>query len=235
MSVCERECLYVEVCSYVHACIKFVWECRSSWQDLCVCVCVCVCTCHIWLPVLYVCVCAWGQADMWFTLAVFDVSIGGLSPPTSALLFDLHQSGPDHSAFVYFQRHFSFLLVSLTPAHPLSLSLSLCVYVCVCVQVRMSFVLCADVCQSKMQKSQGCFTSVWLSCRLGCISFFFSGISFLLNLRKNITYTLDIFLRSWLEIMITIWRQTLPWVWVQVWILALISWLIRRCEDQGLC
>ena len=78
---------------------------------------------------------------MWFTLVLFDVSITGLSPPTSTLLFDLHQSGPDHPAFVYFQRHFSFLRVSLTPAHPLSLSLSLgvclCVCVCVCVCVRV--------------------------------------------------------------------------------------------------
>lgn len=76
------------------------------------------------LPVVcvYVCVCL---CDMWFALVLFDVSIRVLSPPTSALLFDLHQSGPDHSAIVYFQRHFSFLLVSLTPAH--SLSLSLCV------------------------------------------------------------------------------------------------------------
>lgn len=74
---------------------------------------------------LYLCVRA-----MWFTLVLFDVSIRGLSPPTSTLLFDLHQSGPDHSVFVYFQRHFSFLHVSLTPAHPLPLSLLLCVCAC---------------------------------------------------------------------------------------------------------
>lgn len=80
---------------------------------------------------------------MWFTLVLFDVSIRGLSPPTSALLFDLHQSGPDHSAFVYFQRHFSFLLVSLTPAHPLSLSLRLCVCDCVC---RFEYLLFSGMC-----------------------------------------------------------------------------------------
>lgn len=70
---------------------------------------------------------------MWFTLVLFDVSIRGLSPPTPTLLFDLHQSGPDHSAFVYFQRHFSFLHVSLTPhSRTLCVTCARCICVCVC-------------------------------------------------------------------------------------------------------
>lgn len=68
---------------------------------------------------------------MWFTLVLFDVSIRGLSPPTPTLLFDLHQSGPDHSAFVYFQRHFSFLHVSLTP-HSHTVCHFCSMYECVC-------------------------------------------------------------------------------------------------------
>lgn len=69
---------------------------------------------------------------MWFTIVLFDVSIRGLSPPTLTLLFDLHQSGPDHSAFVYIQRHVSFLLVSPNPCSPtLPVTPAVCVFVCV--------------------------------------------------------------------------------------------------------
>lgn len=89
--------------------------------------CVCVCA-HIdalcasaehYCP--SACVCERCPADMWFTLVLFDVFIRGPFPPTSTQLFDLHQSDPDHSAFVYFQRHFSFCF----SAPPLTLSLSL--------------------------------------------------------------------------------------------------------------
>lgn len=125
------------------------------------------------------CVCARRvvcQAGMWFTLVVFDVSIRGLPPSfppsTSTLLFDLHQSGPDHPAFVYFQRHFSFLLVSLTPAHPLLL---LWLHVCICVSVCAGLtVLCSH---GQTQKGPGCFTSV----RLLLFYFFLLSGFFLLN------------------------------------------------------
>lgn len=66
----------------------------------------------------------------WYILAVFDVSIRGLSPSNSTLPFDLHQSGPDHSAFVYFQRHFPLLRVSPTRAPPRSRCHTRCVCEC---------------------------------------------------------------------------------------------------------
>lgn len=146
------------VCSYEHK-YDLNWSETveaSDWTSMCVCkqrsnvhsasVCTFLCCVCSALPPACVCarmsVRARCQADMWFTLVLFDVSIRGLSPPTSTLLFDLHQSGPDHSAFVYFQRHFSFLLVSPTPAtFPVTHSLCVCVFECVCVQVWISFVL----------------------------------------------------------------------------------------------
>lgn len=92
-----------------------------------------------------VCMCEKCPADMWFMLVLFDVFIRGLSPPTSTQLFDLHQSDPDHSAFVYFQRHFSFCF----SAHPLALSLSLCERLCVHVQVERLLFSQQYVCQNK--------------------------------------------------------------------------------------
>lgn len=55
----------------------------------------------------------------------------------------------------------------------------------------MSFVPWADVCQNKMQKIPGCFTSVWLSCALSFLSSFRNFL--LISLRKNTTSPLEHF------------------------------------------
>lgn len=80
---------------------------------------------------LHIIACARIWADMWLTLVLFDVSIRGLSPPTSTLLFDLQQSGPDHSVFVYFQRHSSFSPCFSNPPSPV-LAVTHCVRVRLC-------------------------------------------------------------------------------------------------------
>lgn len=80
---------------------------------------------------LHIIACARSWADMWFTLVLFDVSIRGLSPPTSTLLFDLRQSGPDHTVFVYFQRHFSFSPCFSNPHSPV-LAVTHSLRVCLC-------------------------------------------------------------------------------------------------------
>lgn len=120
--------------------------------------------------------------DVWFTLVVFDVSITGLSPPTSTLLFDLHQSGPDHAAFVYFQRHFPFLFVALTRAQPLSPSLTLSL--CAGLNIFCSGTTCVSG-----TKCKWCSTSVHLhfGLKLFFIFIFFRRICFLLHLSKNIS------------------------------------------------
>jgi len=180
------------------------WCVRKIQCPFCLFSCF-VCICNALLPE---CVCTWCQADMCFTLVLFDVSIRGLSPPTSTLLFDLHQSGPDHSAFVYFQRHFSFFLVSLTPTYPFSLSLKLCV----CVQVWMSFVLWADVCLNNLFIYKFFFLFLFLHLFGGPALWVFVHIlkNFLfIEIKRNIIFTLDMFVGSWLEIIIMIWRQTL--------------------------
>lgn len=157
-------CLSV-TCFHAYICARMQKHQTETCGSRSVCVCVCVC-----------------RAGMWFTLVVFDVSIRGLPPSTSTLLFDLHQSGPDHSAFVYFQRHFSFLLVSVTPAHPLSLTVATLV-ACVCARVCAGLsVFCSH---GQTQKRPACFTSVWLLCAWSFLSSFSFFFSFFFPLNKS--------------------------------------------------
>lgn len=119
------------------------------------------------------------RAGIRLTLVLFDVSIRGLSPSISTLLFDLCQSAPDHSAFVYFQRYFWFLHASLTLAHPLSPSHLLCVCVSVCecwYNIRYGLnMFCSyqQMCVRIKCMTQGCFISAWPWALLILSSFFF--------------------------------------------------------------
>lgn len=56
----------------------------------------------------------------------------------------------------------------------------------------MPFVLRADVCRNKMQKSQGCFTSAWLSATLGAVPSV-RNVLFCYIQVKNKTSAVDIF------------------------------------------
>ena len=115
--MCVLKCPFCMCVNTYPVCISV-----ANYCPYCVCVCVCVC------------VCAWCQANMWFTLVLFDVSITGLPPPTSTLLFDLHQSGPDHSCLCLLSKTLFISLCFSNPRSPtLAVTLARRVFVCVCV------------------------------------------------------------------------------------------------------